>query len=230
MLANYDPDNSKEQLGLLVNGTISSAMTNIGDSEIFQESVAVVSSVIGRVNNMTGGLICEDQNPNIIDSKCMLDQSTEVFICYDLSSYEAMCALVADPNLNLINVKLWQTLVETAGTVLEPVFEKIKAQGVEYLDSATWSLYPAEKYMLTVPLGMAIAAAVLHSIQLGLMYLPSVTTTLIQLRTGFIPSLDDRNFQKYRIVPDSVTYLTGGLNFSSQLCHFSICLALKSIL
>jgi hypothetical protein len=230
VLANYDPDNSEEQLGLLVNSTISSAIQNIGDSEIFQESVAVVSSVIDRVNNMTGGIICQDQDPNIIGSKCMLDQNSEVYICFDLSSYEAMCALVADPNLNLVNVNLWQTLVATAGTVVEPVFAKIKAKGVEYLDSATMSLYPAEKYMLTVPLGIAVAVAVLHSIQLGLLYLPSVTTTLIQLRTGVIPSLGDRNFQKYRVAPDTVTFLTGGLKFFIFTVLFVVSCALKSIL
>lgn len=211
VIANYDPKNSEEQLALIVNNTIKNAIENIEDSQLFQEAVAIVSSVIGQVNDMTGGLICPDKASiaYIIDTNCVFDQNLGIHICSDLSTYDAMCALVANPDLSLVNENLWQTLIKAAATVVKPVFTKIKAQGVTYLNSATSSLYPAEKYMLTVPLGFAIAVAVLHSIQVGLFYIPSVTTTLIQLRTGVIPSLGDRNFQKYRVAPETVTFLTG---------------------
>lgn len=211
VIANYDPKNSEEQLALIVNNTIKNAIENIEDSQLFQEAVAIVSSVIGQVNDMTGGLICPDKASiaYVIDTNCVFDQNLGIHICSDLSTYDAMCALVANPDLSLVNENLWQTLIKAAATVVKPVFTKIKAQGVTYLNSATSSLYPAEKYMLTVPLGFAIAVAVLHSIQVGLFYIPSVTTTLIQLRTGVIPSLGDRNFQKYRVAPDTVTFLTG---------------------
>ncbi len=207
MIANYEPNNSKEQMALVVNNTINNAIANIGHNEKIQQGLDMISSVM-NATNMTGIFNCSAQAS--IETKCVFDQTAGDYLCGNIeSAYDALCALVTNPDLHLADGDLWQALINKAYTVMEPVVAKITAQGVKYLDSAASSLYPEDLYMLTVPLGFAIGVAVLQATKLGLFYIPSVTTTLIQLRTGVIPSLGDHNFEKYRVLPDTVTFLTG---------------------
>ena len=82
-------------------------------------------------------------------------------------------------------------------------------QGV--IDEATESLYPEEEYMLTIPLSVAVMVAISTALRLAMAYLPGVTTTILKLRAGVIPSLHSPDFEKYRVAPDTVTMLTGSL-------------------
>jgi dolichyl-phosphate-mannose--protein O-mannosyl transferase len=60
---------------------------------------------------------------------------------------------------------------------------------------------------------MAIGTAVafLTSIYLAVTFLPSITSTILQLRSGAIPTLHDKDFNKYRVAPDQVSILTGSM-------------------
>jgi hypothetical protein len=62
-----------------------------------------------------------------------------------------------------------------------------------------------------VPLCIAVAVAVMAALRLAIFYLPSVTTTILELRSGVIPSLQSPEFEKYRVAPYTVTILTGSL-------------------
>lgn len=59
-----------------------------------------------------------------------------------------------------------------------------------------------------VPLYIGLCLAIMASFRLAMLYLPGVTVTILELRSGVIPSLQSPNFQKYREAPDTVTLLT----------------------
>ena len=63
--------------------------------------------------------------------------------------------------------------------------------------------------MVIIPTIAAVSVAVLTTAYLALMYIPSVTTTILKLRSGHIPTLSNKNFCQYRCAPDQVTLLTG---------------------
>lgn len=66
------------------------------------------------------------------------------------------------------------------------------------VDSTVDSLYPDEEYMITIPFIFGLITALLTAASLALGYLPSVTATYIQLRTGVIPTLTDKLLHRYR--------------------------------
>jgi preprotein translocase subunit SecY len=60
---------------------------------------------------------------------------------------------------------------------------------------------------------MAVATvfAFFTSIYLATTFLPSITSTILQLRSGVIPTLRHKDFNKYRVAPDQVSILSGSL-------------------
>ena len=72
-----------------------------------------------------------------------------------------------------------------------------------------------EKYMVVVPMVIGVAIAFLNALSLALVYIPSVTATILQLRCGIIPTLRDKNFNIYRHAPDQVALITGSLFWGS---------------
>jgi hypothetical protein len=173
----------------------------------------IVDYVIGWIHNITDDVNCTaifESSRGVVDTICDVDPTWGTYNCSNLeSSYTALCALVTNPELHLVDPSLQLALLEATGISVESVLGTIQAEAVSVLDSATNSLYPESLYMLTVPLGIAIAFALMNAIYLAVSYIPSVTTTIIQLRTGVIPSLGDPEFEKYRVAPDTVTLLTG---------------------
>ena len=67
----------------------------------------------------------------------------------------------------------------------------------------------SEKYMVLIPMVTAVFVAVLTTAFLALIYIPSTTTTILKLRSGYIPTLRNKHFCWYRRAPDQVTLLTG---------------------
>lgn len=79
----------------------------------------------------------------------------------------------------------------------------------------------SEKYMVVVPLYIGTIVAFLVAISLAVIYIPSVTSTMLKLRCGVIPTLRNKDFNRYRCAQDQVALLTGslfwGALFSSML-------------
>ncbi len=61
------------------------------------------------------------------------------------------------------------------------------------------------------PLILGTIVAFLTSVYLAVTFLPSITSTILQLRSGVIPTLKYNDFDKYRRAPDQVSILTGSM-------------------
>lgn len=87
------------------------------------------------------------------------------------------------------------------------------ANAVHHISSSTvlLSSLPSSHYRITTPLIVATFLAFLVALGLGIIYIPSTTSTTLQLRSGVIPTFRDANFFDMRVAPDVTTLLTGGL-------------------
>ena len=71
------------------------------------------------------------------------------------------------------------------------------------------NFYPSERYMVVVPFTVATIVAFLSALALTTVYIPSVTSTTLQLRSGVIPTFRNPKFDLYRFGADLVTILLG---------------------
>lgn len=84
------------------------------------------------------------------------------------------------------------------------------------IQSISTSLYPAERYMVEVPMIIATAVAFVTTLSLVVVYIPSVTSTTLQFRSGVIPFFrDGSSFEMYRSRLDLITILLGSMFWSS---------------
>eukprot|EP00978_Attheya_sp_CCMP212_P020432 scaffold58497_cov45-Attheya_sp.AAC.1 len=128
-------------------------------------------------------------------------------------------ALVAGDLTNLpINITVPDTVSCDAIT---------KAAIENALSSAVDSLFPVEKYMVQVPMAITTIVAFFCCLALVVVYIPSVASTTLQLRSGAIPFFrDGKNFKEYRSQMDQVTILLGsmfwGALYASAFCGILI--------
>ena len=65
--------------------------------------------------------------------------------------------------------------------------------------------------MVLVPMVVGVTVAFLTTVFLAVAYIPSVATTILKLRCGYIPTLRNPEFNNYRRAPDQVCMLTGSI-------------------
>jgi len=82
-------------------------------------------------------------------------------------------------------------------------------------EGAASTFYPTERYMVIAPFAVATAVAFLTCLILVFVYIPSVTSTTLQLRSGVIPTLRNPRFDLYRFGADLVTILIGSIFWGS---------------
>jgi multidrug efflux pump subunit AcrB len=73
------------------------------------------------------------------------------------------------------------------------------------------------RYRVVYPAAIGTTAAILTSIYLAMIFLPSIVSTTLQLRSGTIPTLHDKDFNKYRRATDQVSILTGSMFWGSLI-------------
>ena len=127
------------------------------------------------------------------------------------SSQDSLCVLIQYPELAEQNPDAFFQLMEVSGFNTSALQEMVQAQLQGSINESVESLYPEEEYMVVVPLCIGLCFAILAALRLATVYLPGVTVTILELRSGVIPSLHSPDFQKYREAPDTVTLLTGTL-------------------
>lgn len=94
--------------------------------------------------------------------------------------------------------------------------EEVAYQGMyAAAEEAASSFYPSERYMIIAPFAVATAMAFLTCLTLIFVYIPSVTSTTLQLRSGVIPTLRNPRFDLYRFGADLVTILLGSMFWGS---------------
>jgi hypothetical protein len=83
-------------------------------------------------------------------------------------------------------------------------------------------LYPQVKYMVTIPTVIAAIVAFAVSMSLSCVVLPSLVSTTLKLRSGFIPTFRNKDFSKYHYEVNNVTKLTGGMFWSNAMASLVI--------
>mmetsp|Transcript_18286 Transcript_18286/g.33150 ORF Transcript_18286/g.33150 Transcript_18286/m.33150 type:complete len:1010 (-) Transcript_18286:165-3194(-) len=128
-------------------------------------------------------------------------------------------ALVGGDLTNLpINITVPDTV--SCGAITKAAIKNALSSGVD-------SLFPVEKYMVQVPMAITTMVAFFCCLALVIIYIPSVASTTLQLRSGAIPFFrDDKNFKEYRSQMDQVTILLGsmfwGALYASAFCGILI--------
>jgi hypothetical protein len=84
------------------------------------------------------------------------------------------------------------------------------------LETVAGSLFPQEEYMVKTPVIVATAVAFAYTLTLVVVYIPSVTSTTLQFRSGGIGFFhDNTNFDLYRSRLDLDTILLGSMFWSA---------------
>lgn len=65
--------------------------------------------------------------------------------------------------------------------------------------------------MIVVPLYVGTFVAFITALTLAVIYIPSVTSTILKLRCGQIATLRNKDFNRYRCAPDQVALLSASL-------------------
>eukprot|EP00568_Trieres_chinensis_P014101 CAMPEP_0183326472 /NCGR_PEP_ID=MMETSP0160_2-20130417/82261_1 /TAXON_ID=2839 ORGANISM="Odontella Sinensis, Strain Grunow 1884" /NCGR_SAMPLE_ID=MMETSP0160_2 /ASSEMBLY_ACC=CAM_ASM_000250 /LENGTH=611 /DNA_ID=CAMNT_0025494465 /DNA_START=70 /DNA_END=1905 /DNA_ORIENTATION=- len=84
------------------------------------------------------------------------------------------------------------------------------------------NFYPEERYMVVAPLAVGTCFATLAAISLTIVYIPSVISTTLQLRSGVIPTFRDPNFGKHRFGAELVTILLGSMFWGSMFASILV--------
>ena len=78
-------------------------------------------------------------------------------------------------------------------------------------DFVSLSAYAPEKWMVLSAIIIGLACGLFAAIYITLHYVPSSVSTIIQFRSGVIPSLRDKSFMKYRYSQDLIAVLFGSI-------------------
>lgn len=191
----FDEEHTRQTMHKYVNYLIS--------NQVDQEEVLEFSS---EISGMMGSLLGTLNKTGVVDYDCsgVLLRGSEVFTqtcpeflqCEVNQSAVTLCALLEDPTLDNYTQ---MTLLGGTGlntTLLMTVVTEIIQNS---LDESINSMYPKDSYMITLPLIVATIMALIVSTLLAVSYLPSITSTTLQLRSGVIPSLTDKELNKYRV-------------------------------
>jgi len=151
------------------------------------------------------GLMMEGQDHHL--ELCEQVGTSGDFSCDNVESTAAICALLENPTLNDTDPDLHDALLKASG--LESIVSDFRNTVSDALSTYGQSLIPEERWMVTIPLTISIIVAFFTAIRCSLFYIPSITTTVFQLRAGVIPALGNPDFDKCRKKPDTIALLTG---------------------
>lgn len=131
----------------------------------------------------------------------------------DLSGIDvAICSLIEMPDLSGLEQL---ALLASSGFDLQHLVDAVHDGIGTVLDNTVDAFYPNTLRMITLPVILGGSAATLTTLYLAVSYFPSVTSTILQLRSGVIPLLGSKKLNVYRAAPDTVTTLTGALFWGS---------------
>ena len=208
---NFDSDSAKAEVEKVVERMINGNVDeDLVDSLAGQMSTLVASFVTSSQSealslNCTG--VSETASSLVLDY-CNSDNG--YWQCDNSMGVNYLCGLVNDPS----GVSELQTLglLNASGLDGESLMALSRTMLQESVDQTIDSLYPTHKYMVTIPMIVAVCMATLCALYLTLSYASSVTSTILKLRCGIIPSLaDPEKFSRMRQAPDTVSLLTGSL-------------------
>jgi len=234
----YDPETAKDYVnyyaGLIFDATIESedvAVLVANVSTYFSEFVAEGTLAESFVAQNCG--VEEFVQPSLIElgrNACTLG---EIFYqCDDLSSTaDYFCSLASNNATELLLNNTSQTIenellnlgmLNASGLDVDSLVNIVRASLQQAAESSVDSIYPTAAYMVYIPFAVATCIAFITAVSLALTYIPSVTSTTLKLRYGLIPSLQDKEFNKYRVAADSVTIITGSMFWGCLLASILV--------
>jgi hypothetical protein len=171
--------------------------TYVTEEQIFQVSASIstlMGSFIGQLNET--GVANFDCSAVAVRGEAIFAETCKEFLgCDPKESAASLCALLDMPQQDGLTQL---TFLKGAGLDADLLISQIERALQQSVDESVDSLYPSQEYMLTVPIAIGVAVAVLVSLYLAVSYLPSITATILQLRSGVIPTLSDKKLNSYR--------------------------------
>ncbi|KAG7372979.1 hypothetical protein IV203_033703 [Nitzschia inconspicua] len=177
------------------------------------------SYMAGEAGDCTNATIL---TPEEVESLCNITEG--VYDCHEGASRDIFCTLAHSTYGNTTQHELSHQLALLAAAGFNVTgFEESAKQSIEdATNSSVDSLYPSSEYMIRIPLIVGTATAFITSVYLAVTFLPSITSTILQLRCGFIPTMANKDFNKYRCAPDQVSILTGSMFWGTLLGSFLV--------
>ena len=136
----------------------------------------------------------------------------ETLQCDSSADVNYLCPFLSSESLN---ASAQAALLNASGFNEDMVRQAAYQAAQQAADDSVDSLFPSEKYMILVPLYVGTFLAFLIALSLAVIYIPSVTSTMLKLRCGEIPTLRNKDYNRYRCAPDQVALLTGSLFWGS---------------
>lgn len=218
---NYDLEAAKNRAGeyvaLLFNQSVA--------PELVEELAANYSLILAdyMVNSSNYNETCAAESfTNVSQAGCELVGS--YFSCDPDGSDDYLCTLL-DYSANStsdVDGLLTLGLLNASGLDADRIIETSEAALQAAAEASVDSIYPAQKYMVVVPCVLGCLAAFATAVALAITYVPSVTSTTLQLRSGVIRTLHDRRFNRYRFATDQVTLIIGSMFWGCIFASFVV--------
>ncbi|GKY91070.1 hypothetical protein MPSEU_000079800 [Mayamaea pseudoterrestris] len=188
-------------------------------SQMMDPSVeaALASTTSGTAISLMSQYLASETNLIALD--CPTSSGAELFdeYCFkvgeqyecNLPNWPPVCALLV--NTSDLSDAQAAALLDASGFDSQAIENATSVALQQATDQTFDQFYPAEQYMVTVPVAIAAAFAFMTAVYLSLAYIPSVCKTILMLRCGAIKTMRDPKFIQYRQAPDQVSILTGSL-------------------
>jgi len=162
---------------------------------------------------------------NVTDLECP-NKTEEVPSCNDVAEISqcisndstAFCTLLHYANSEeVINATIQRQLLNASGlnvvAMSEAAFDNLILAVKGYFDF----YFPTGKHMLIVPLAIGVGFAVLMAFFVTMVVLPSVSSTVMKLRSGVLPFVHSPRARLLRIAPDQTAVLRGVMTWGCLL-------------
>jgi len=228
---------SSTEIDTIVLDSLNSILTTIADQGIIQNTAnKLVNSAFGYTMNVlmafdSAGILqfdcfalgshlmntCVDKASNVTDFACDLFAVGHEQIC------EALEILYRPLNgaVRMGEVLSVEPVINT--TVLrEPIVALVESAVSDNFVLTMNYLYPQARYMVVVPAIIATIVAFMVSASLSFIVVPSITSSILKLRSGLIPTMKKKNFSDYYYNVINITKLTGALFWGNLVASIAL--------
>lgn len=182
-----------------IDGAVTSFFDKVRGGNIAMELTSAINRQFTAfvANDAMLGNTC----PGDSDPSPHCNDVVELFDCILNNGTDPLCTLV-DYNRTtppeVWNFNTQNQLLSLSGLNLERIVS-LSASALEtYLDESISSLYPDERYMVTIPLAVATITAVLTATSIWLQAISATATTIMKFRCGEFPSLHSASFAQLK--------------------------------
>jgi hypothetical protein len=206
----YNPEDATAKMDKALNYALDTGIEEGLVRHLLVDVTSTFGKYLRRLDGLKNiGLNCSSYTTAdaIIDQYC---QTTDgILQCDPLHSTEYLCAW-GDLSSKLDSTNQL-ALLNASGIDVDSLLSASRLSIHKASEQTVNSLYPSAQYMIFIPLYVGVVAAFFTALNLALTYIPSVTTTILKLRCGALPTLHNPDFDMYRIAPETVALLTGSL-------------------